>query len=669
MKLRKLLCFILIFNGVVSIAQVMKTTKWRRSQKDSLDKGLLLMDEKNYVIALPIFEALYNQHPKESFLKYCYGKCSLYRSDKYDVAYDFLNEIYAKNKKIENIQYDLASAALYQNKFDEAMEHIDLHLTKASKPADKAKSEHLKRYIGNAKFYFASPTNAKITNLGSVINSPDEEYTPAITADENILVFTYKGEKSKGGLRNIYLDPDKKGSYFEDVYMSVKSNGQFGTPTPVDSVNTNAHDGAISLSQDGSMLFIYRDNGDDGGDIFYSNLVGVNFSKPTRLKGQVNSFASWEGHCSLSPDGQMLYFSSDRAGGYGGRDIYSAMLLPDSTWGNVKNLGDSVNTPYNEDSPFIHADGISLYFSSEGRTSMGGFDIFKSTMNLQDSTFKNTEHLGYPINSTGDDKYFVLSADGKTGYYSSGKIGGLGLNDLYKIETNFTTGKPVLYVVSGKTTKNGQNTEVKISVEVTSKGNKVLETTKSNAINGQYLVALPPGASYKIKYLMDNKEYKSIEIDAVRLNQYTTKNVDINFDIVNTDTVKTPVAVDTNTNPAINDDSLSVDNLKNNLLYFVEKYGDIRAKGLEFKVQIVAYKSPPKNYKNKNLKRLGKIKKLDLEDGITRLTIGGSFRTLRKAFEHSKKVIDAGQTDAFVTVLYKDKRVYFQDLEKMGIFK
>ena len=137
-------------------------------------------------------------------------------------------------------------------------------------------------------------------------------------------------------------------------------------------------------------------------------------SQPAKLKGKVNTY-SWEGHCSLSPDGRTLYFSSERSGGFGGKDIYKAKLMPDSTWGGVVNLGDSINTAYDEDAPFIHADGTTLFYSSKNLKSTGGYDVFKASMDLVDSTFKRTVNVGYPINTPDDDIYFVLAANGTNG--------------------------------------------------------------------------------------------------------------------------------------------------------------------------------------------------------------------------------------------------------------
>lgn len=675
--MRKLLVVLqlIIFVQTIS-AQIMNTRKWRKTEKDSLDNGLLLYEEKNYLLALPIFDALYHSHPKEEFLKYTFGKCALFRADKYEEAYQVLSEVYAKNKKVQDIEYDMARASHLTNKFDEATTFIDAYLANKRTSGDMRKSgEQLKRYISYAKHYVARPTKAKITNLGSLVNSPADEYVPTITADESMMIFTYAGEKSKGGKLNAFLQPDPYGQYFEDIYMTVKQDDKYTAPVALDGINTNSHDAAISLSHDGQILFIYRDSGDDHGDIYQSFLVGDQFSQPVKLKGQVNSF-SWDGHCSLSPDGQTLYFSSERSGGYGGRDIYKATLLQDSTWGNVVNLGDSVNTAYDDDAPFIHPDGITLYFSSKGRTSMGGYDIFQCTMDVIDSTFKYTEHLGYPINSTDDDIYFVLSASGYNGYYSSGKKDGSGLKDLYLIETNFE--KPrALMLVKGKTTFNDSSVATNIKVEITSRNNRVFKSLTSNEKTGQYLVSLPAGAEYKLTYTYAGKPAQTFTVSTMQLSGYKEQIKDVKFDsviVAVTPTVApTPTITPTPTLAATKSVTTVPDNfqprtkMQEKIMAYAAKYGDISAEGLVFRVQIAAYKYP-KNYVYKHLKGLGKVEKLLLEDGITRITIGGNFNTLNKAWTHNKKVVKAGQTDAFVTALYKGKRVYLEDLERMGIF-
>jgi hypothetical protein len=779
MKPVAIIAFLILGCYLSSLAQITNVRKWRKSEIDSLDNGLLLFDENNFTQALPIFENILSNHPKEEFLKYTYAKCAFHRSDKHEDAYLYLSEVYAKNKKVPDINYDMALGALYSNKFDEALEYLDIEdNAKRKSPEVRKRNEQLRSYINNAKYYYAKPTRAKITNLGEAVNSPDDELAPCIMADETALVFTYSGPKSIGGKQNSYLSPDEKGIYMNDMYMTYKLESGFTTAFPLDSINTNASDAAISLSNDGRILFVYKDEGDSHGDIYQSFLIGDLYSHPKKLKGQINSF-SWEGNCSLSPDGKNLYFSSDRSGGYGGRDIYRATLSADSTWVNVINLGDSVNTPFDDDAPFIHADGATLFFSSKGHTSMGGYDIFKSIMNQKDSTFKNSENLGFPINSTDDDLYFSLAADGTTGYYSSGRKGGKGLSDIYTIETNFDTHKPSVYLVKGKTQFDGEGVAAEIKIEITSKNNKVFTAFNSNSTTGAYLVSLPAGDYYKIQYTYKNKPVQQLLIDALDEQGFVEKLHDVYFDVdttklmlasatktlnsvlsptvaitaktmtlatktptvlqtptVSTLAVKTQTKSETKTNTvvAINpvvtqtqvptliktttlssqitkteasvkqtptvteviaakttsitktetkpsiitptqtvfkataDGFVPKTKLQEKAIRTIEKFGNVTADELEFRVQIAAFKSG-KNYAFPELVKFGKIERIFLGDGLTRLYIGGSFKTLRSAFALTKKVVNAGHEDAFVSAFYKGKRLTYDELERQGIFK
>lgn len=685
------------FLGMNVFSQSTNTKKWRKTENDSMQSALMMIDDGNYLLALPFYENLYNQHPKEEFLKYCYGRCALTRSDKHEIALKLLSEVYEKNKKVENIEYDLARANHLNYKFDEALALIEKCLVnKKVSPEIKKKATQLKQYCINGKDLYAKPTGAKIENAGSVINSPYEEYVPVISADESIMLFTYRGIESTGGLQNEFLQPDRYGKYYEDIFQSVRIDGEWKKPMPVKNTNTNSHDGAIAISPDGFYLFVYRDNGDDHGDIYMSNSLSGEWTMPQKLNGQVNSY-SWEGSCSMTADGKQLYFSSERGGGFGGKDIYRATLQPDSTWGNVVNLGDSINTPLDDDAPFIHPDGVTLFYSSQGKNSMGGYDIFQSKLNWKDSTFSKPVNLGYPINTTDDDIYYVLSANGDRGYYASGKAGGQGLKDIYSVYPGYVGKKPSIYLIKGKITENGNPVGSTIIVEILDQNNKKFGQFVSNASTGNYLVSLPAGGNFKLTYKYKSYEYKTLEINTNSLDGYEEKIFDVNFDILQPATiepkkdsvvaavkpiepvkefVKEPVkeqveepvkevakAEPVNKNVALKPNS----SLQEKIKYYSELYGEISAEGLQFRVQIAAYKYP-KNYTYTHLKGLGDVENLLLEDGITRITIGGNFNTLSKAFEHNLKVIKAGQTDAFVTVLYKGKRIYLEDLEKMGIF-
>lgn len=756
MNLPKLLVLTLLLTYIVSSAQVTNVRKWRKTEKDSLENGLFLYDERSYLQALPIFESIYNNHPSEEFIKYVYAKCGLYRSDKHEDSYTILYDIYQKNKRVDDIQYDLALAAHYNNKFDEALEYLTAYLGTRKLPFEnRKKAELLKRYIGHAKYFVANPTKARVTDLGSAINSPDDEYTPAIKADESVMIFTYNGPKSIGGRQNMYLQADPNGSYSEDVYMSYKLSNEFTTAFPLDSLNTNAADAAVSLSNDGSVLFTYKNESDNHGDIYQSELVGEHYMKPGKLKGPVNSY-SWDGHCSLSPDGKTLYFSSERNGGYGGRDIYKASLSDDGSWQHVVNLGDSINTTDDDDAPFIHPDGKTLFYSSKGRTSMGGYDVFKSVMS-PDSTFKRSENLGYPINTTDDDIYFVLAANGENAYYSSGRKGGKGLKDIYQVEPNFAGPKPSLYLVKGEVEYDGDEVASVIKVDVISTG-RAYGTFTSNASSGSYLISLPAGENYKLTYTYKEMPVQVMNVDLVGVTGYAEKTHNVDFKdqpvapviavvtptvakipepvkpvvtptvapppvkpvvvtptitpppvkpVVATPTIAPPpvkpvVVTPTVTPPpvkpvvtktvqpvvktklepvatattsadtalifqAIKDGFVPRTRLHEKAVRYIEKYGDINKEGLEFKVQISAFKVE-RNQAFPQLRKYGKIERVQLGDGYTRLYIGGSFKTLRTAFALTKRVVLAGQTDAFVSAFYKGKRLTYEELERAGIF-
>jgi hypothetical protein len=676
------LLFVLILSFSFNIfSQSTNTKKWRKTEKDSMASAVMMFEDANYLLALPFFENLYTAHPKEEFLKYCFGRCALYRSDKHETALKLLGEVYEKNRKVENIEYDLAKANHFNYKFDEALALLDKYLLKKNLDPDfKKNASQLKQYCINGKDLYANPKSAKITNFGNGINTKNDEYVPVISADESIMIYTYRGPESIGGLQNEFKEADKYGSYFEDVFQAVQIDGQWTKPSPIKNVNTNSHDGAIALSADGFYLFVYRDSGDDHGDIYMSNSLSGEWSFPQKLRGEVNSY-SWEGSCSMTANGKYLYFSSERGGGFGGKDIYRATLLPDSTWGNVVNLGDSINTALDDDAPFIHPDGVTLFYSSKGKNSMGGYDIFQSRLNWKDSTFSKPINLGYPINTTDDDIYYVLSANGDRGYYASGKSGGEGLKDIYTVYPGYVGKKPSIYIVKGKIMAEGMPIAASVLVEIVDQNNKKLGEFGSSSATGNYLVSLPSGGMFKLTYKYKSYPYKTLDINTTSLEGYDEKLFDINFNFA--DTLKpvsvaapiikdTVVAVVTPVKPVKEpvvkkDDFVPNNQLQQKIKDYSEKYGDITAEGLLFKVQIAAYKIP-KNYTYAHLKGLGAVENLLLDDGITRITIGGEFKTLKEAYEHNKKVVLKGQKDAFVTVLYNGKRIYLEDLEKMGVF-
>ncbi|MCH8331882.1 MAG: OmpA family protein, partial [Bacteroidetes bacterium] len=204
----------------------------------------------------------------------------------------------------------------------------------------------------------------------------------------------------------------------------------------------------------------------------------------------------WEGHVSLSGDENELYFSSDRVEGFGGKDIYKVTRLPDGSWSDPVNLGPNVNTPYDEDAPFIHPDGVTMYYSSKGHSSMGGYDIFRTIWNGEN--FDEPKNMGYPINTADDDLYFVISGDGKTAYFSSFRAGGYGHQDIYKIDLpEEYYKKPVYTLMTGKVMVCGKPYGADILVYNNETG-KLQGLYKANSATGKYLISIPAGRNYNV---------------------------------------------------------------------------------------------------------------------------------------------------------------------------
>lgn len=506
----------------------MKTRTWRKSQIDSLKSAEAFFEDQNFELAIPLLLAIQKEHTDELYLKYVTGISCLFRTDLHEHALHFLMEVYAKNQEAEDVEYYLAKAYHYNYKFDEGIALLDNYLKRKNLSSpQKRNAGLLLEYCRNAKHIMNTPTMAKIKAMPEGINSAYSEYLPLLSSDENTLVITYRGERSTGGLLNDEFQPDPLGAYHEDIFTAEKQGDRWLKPVSIGSnINTTEHEAAIALSTDGQQLFIYKYNETNGGDIYLSVLKGNKWLEPQALKGEVNS-TEWEGSASLTSDGKTLYFSSERPGGFGGKDIYRAKLLADGSWGNVENLGMTVNTVSDDDSPFIHPDGKTLFYSSKGLNSMGGFDVYCTKLNT-DGNWTSPQNLGYPINTTDDDLCFVLSADGSKGYYSSGKAGGFGLQDLYEIEMPANFEKPVIGMIHGKTSLDGKPAEVTIDVSLSDSHSKY-GTFYSNSFTGNYLLNLPAGNSYLLTYKFPNFPDQVQQIDLRDLKSFMEKTIELKY--------------------------------------------------------------------------------------------------------------------------------------------
>lgn len=643
-----LLFIILIFIQFTSLAQVNleKDTKWTESESREMENAELLFAEKNTRLALPILEKLLVKHPNNLQLKYIYSICGLSTPGKQAVCLDNLKTVYEKNKKATDIDFYLAKANFLNFNFDEAIAGINTYKEKNKKlkPEQLKDCDQLISFCNNAKLLMASPVSVKIENMGNTVNTAGAESSPCLTDDENVIIYTYKGEKSKGGLQNAFNQPNKNGVYYEDVFTSSKENGVWKTPEEIKNLNTNNNESVLFLSNDGQQLFINIDSQQDDGDIYVSKLDKDIWGAPVKLIGDVNS-KDWENNSSLSPDGRMLFFSSNRPGGFGGKDIYKSRLLPDGAWGKAQNLGDKINTPFDEDAPFIHYDGRLLIFSSQGHNSMGGYDIFKTYLNTSDSTWSAPENMGFPINTPGDEIHYVLSPSGDNGYYGLGKADGFGDFDIYKVEPGITGIMPLVAVSKGRVTLDTLPVEAEIIVEVPVR-NTIYRTLKSNAQTGAYRITLPVGEDYKITWKVNNLPDQTKMIEASKATTYLLDVNDVKF-TSKKDTVIIPAVV------AASDPSYQT--------------GNEHIEGLVYKIQVSSEYLNVK-IKKRQAKKIGEIESV-MVDGIARYTLKEEFKTYNEVIEKVKLVRENLIADAFIIGIYNGKRCYLSELRTQGILK
>jgi len=470
-----------------------QTTPAKKSRILSIEEADSYFDYQDYNNALKLYREFYKQDSTDFNLNYKIGVC-LFNLRRYrEQALPYLERA-AKGNDIEPYYY-LGRAYHLELRFDGALAAYQHYRNYTGlKDFDNDELDHLIACTNTAIKMTKIPVNVKIENIGSTINSSYPEYVPLISADESVLIFTSRRPGSTGGL----LDPNN--DYYEDIYISKKENGKWGNPASISSnINSNSHDACVALAAGGEKLIIYRNNKElTGGDLYMSNYDGKDWTVPEKLGPEINSKKSLQPSACISADDNVLYFSSNRKGGYGGKDLYKVVKLPNGNWSMATNLGPTINTPYDDDAPFIHPDGKTLYFSSKGHKNMGGYDIFKTVLQ-DDGSWSDPQNMGYPINGVDDDIYFVLSTNGERGYYSSNKKEGYGDVDIYVI--NFPDKNFDLSVAKGMVISSG-NPAVPLSATITLKdisNDQVQGIYKTNPLTGKYLLVVSPDKTYTMQ--------------------------------------------------------------------------------------------------------------------------------------------------------------------------
>lgn len=285
-----------------------------------------------------------------------------------------------------------------------------------------------------AKQLMSQPVNARLKNIGSGVNTEYPEYSPVVSLDGSSLYFTSRRQWSNNETEK-FKDYGVN-QYPEDVFLSYMDfDSSWVEAKLLNFCLPKRNEATMAVSTDERRIYLYEDS-TGSGDIYYTDFYASKFNEIEKLNNDKVNSPYWEPHAMVSPDRSRMFFTSDRPGGYGGRDIYMSLRKADSTWGTPVNLGSKINTSFDEDAPFVSVDNNMLYFSSNGEKSMGGFDVLVCDL-LPDGTWSESRNIGYPFNSTNDEIYYTTTVDGLRGYLTSVRKGGFGEKDIYEIHNDF----------------------------------------------------------------------------------------------------------------------------------------------------------------------------------------------------------------------------------------
>lgn len=477
--------------------------------------------------ALFRYSEAYGINPDNAELNMKIGLCHLNGVDRYK-SLSYFEKARSLDPSIPRIHFLLGYAYQLNARWDEAIAAFEVQRGIIQQTPDPERMYNMAdKHIVECRHgaaYALAPTRAQVRNLGHAVNGPQADYGAAMGPKGDQLFFT-----SRRGMPGAKVNKSTN-EHFERILVCARTNEGWADATPLPTpANSDLNSACVGIADEGRSLMIFRDDKGQG-DLLKATLRDGQWTAPASLGPHINSPAH-EGSAWTSPDGQWLYFSSDREGGLGGMDIWrSPWDATADQWGTPRNLGPDVNTQYDEDGVFVAADGQTLYFGSQGHTTMGGYDIFRTRATAQG--WSKPENLGWPVNSPDDDLYFVLSADGRTGIFSSVRPDGFGQDDLYLVDL-LPQDKDLLVSAGGGAVL-GEEDHMVTTIRGFIKGLRLMEplearievtdledagvvfTASSNALTGAFELVVPTGRKYSVHVRSAGHLLHSGELDPAK---------------------------------------------------------------------------------------------------------------------------------------------------------
>jgi hypothetical protein len=448
-----------------------------------------LYKTENFKAAIDLYTKLVNFEPENMDYNYKLGMSIVKSNTDRSQAIQYFVKAADKKDAPKDVYYFMGKALLSAGLFDEAVEAFEKYrdVNKGQVNA-KLHLEQWMEYCYNAKEYAKNPLDVRFVNPGKPVNSPAAEYAPVSMAVDTVVFFTSNRKGNMGGL------VDGFGEIIPDIYISSRIDTVWTkAKNPGININSEFYDISSGMNSNGDKLLIYKEGAEAAGDIYISLLKGKSWQKAEVIDASMETKYLETGAC-ISNDGKRVFFAADMKGTLGGKDIFMIEMKEDKTWSAPVNVGPTVNTKFDEDFPMLWHDGKTLFFSSEGHTSMGGHDIFMTSKSDPAQDWSKPVNIGYPLNTFDDDLYFTLSANGATGYVAGVKKGGLGDLDIwyFKLAQPLLKNAGTLYRASILSPQGLPTKDAVCSVVKESTG-EVIGIMEANGPNAEIFVLLPPG--------------------------------------------------------------------------------------------------------------------------------------------------------------------------------
>lgn len=358
-----------------------------------------------------------------------YAGIELLESDEKWKSLPYIEKAYSIDPLADDqMDFYLGMAYQYNYEFKKALFHLE-QAKKAPKKYNKEEWNEIHLRMEQCKTAISlkdADVKFNVENMGPEVNSPFKDYAPVVSPMQDKMILT--SNRTEGKSKKY-----RRGEYFMNIYVVEKSDNNWKIATKMDkSLNSRYDDMGLSFDDEGKSLLVHNSSINNG-DIFISDFNEGQWTKPVSLGENINTEKYIETSACLSPDGNSLYFTSNRSGGMGGMDIYVSYRNEDGSWGKAQNIGRDINTGGNEEAPFISADGNILFFSSDGHPGIGGLDVYYSIKDEKSGKWGKPSNMGFPVNTPQDDINFILAKDGLSGYYSATRYDSYGGEDIYKV--------------------------------------------------------------------------------------------------------------------------------------------------------------------------------------------------------------------------------------------